>query len=106
MRFYFHISNGEMTAEDEHGLELPTFLAAFEEGSRIAQDLLNDPDTMELRGGAATTSASTPFVVPSLNCVFHAICHTMISRDRASRQNWTRHQCSHPPLQYLLFDFW
>jgi len=32
-------------------MELPTLLAAFEQGSRIAQDLLNDPDTMDLRGG-------------------------------------------------------
>ena len=51
MRFYFHISNDEITAEDEYGMELPTFLAAFEEGSRIAQDLLNDLDTMDLHGG-------------------------------------------------------
>jgi hypothetical protein len=51
MRFYFHISNDEITTEDEYGMELPTFLAAFEEGSRIAQDLLNDPDTMDLPGG-------------------------------------------------------
>lgn len=51
MRFYFHISNGSVTAEDEHGMELPTLSAAFEEGTRIVQDLLNDPETMELRGG-------------------------------------------------------
>jgi hypothetical protein len=40
-----------MIAEDEFGMGLPTILAAFEEGNRIGQDLLNDPDTAELRGG-------------------------------------------------------
>jgi hypothetical protein len=51
MRFYFHISNGELTAEDDYGMELPTFLAAFEEGAKIARELLDDPDTADLRGG-------------------------------------------------------
>lgn len=51
MRFYFHISNGSITAEDEHGMELPTLSAAFEEGTRIVQDLLTDLETMDLRGG-------------------------------------------------------
>jgi hypothetical protein len=52
MRFYFHVSNGEIIAEDDYGLDLPTLLAAFEEGNRIAQELLNDPDTADLCGGA------------------------------------------------------
>lgn len=51
MRFYFHISNGALIAEDEHGMELPTLIAAFEEGTKIVKDLLNDPETMDLRGG-------------------------------------------------------
>ena len=51
MRFYFHISNGTLMAEDEHGMELPTLTAAFEEGTRIVHDLLSDPETKDLRGG-------------------------------------------------------
>ena len=51
MRFYFHICNGPVEAEDEHGMELPDFMAAFEEGQKIAQDLLNDPQTVDLHGG-------------------------------------------------------
>lgn len=32
-------------------MELPTLIAALEEGVRIVRDLLNDPETMDLRGG-------------------------------------------------------
>ena len=51
MRFYFHISNGTLTAEDEHGMELPNLIAALEEGTRIVQELLSDPVTSDLNGG-------------------------------------------------------
>ena len=51
MRFYFHISNGSLTAEDHDGVELPTFLAALDEGGKIAKELLSDPDTAGFDGG-------------------------------------------------------
>ena len=51
MRFYFHISNGALMAEDEYGMELPTLAAALEEGTRIIHDLLTDLETMDMRGG-------------------------------------------------------
>ena len=51
MRFYFHISNGSVTAEDHDGVELPTFLAALDEGGKIARELLSDPDTVGFDGG-------------------------------------------------------
>ena len=51
MRFYFHISNGQVTAEDHDGVELPTFLAALDEGGKIAKELLSDPDTVDFDGG-------------------------------------------------------
>ena len=51
MRFYFHVSNGWVTAEDHEGVELPSYLAALDEGGKIAQELLSDPDTMSFEGG-------------------------------------------------------
>lgn len=51
MRFYFHISNGTLTAEDHEGVELPSFVAALDEGGKIAQELLSDPDTAGFDGG-------------------------------------------------------
>ncbi|HXR95995.1 MAG TPA: hypothetical protein VN718_08950 [Rhizomicrobium sp.] len=38
-------------SEDDHGMELPTLAAALEEGTRIVQDLLKDPETKDLQGG-------------------------------------------------------
>jgi hypothetical protein len=52
MRYFFHINNGSQTAEDEEGIELPTFLAALMEGEKIVHDLLSDAETSDLRGGA------------------------------------------------------
>jgi len=51
MRYYFHISNGRVTAEDHDGLELPSCVAALDEGGKIAQELLSDPDTQDFDGG-------------------------------------------------------
>lgn len=51
MRFYFHISNGAVMAEDHEGVELPTFVAALDEGGKIAGELLDDPDTESFHGG-------------------------------------------------------
>jgi hypothetical protein len=51
MRFYFHISDGALTSEDDHGMELPSLSAAFEEGARIVHDLLSHPETVDLQGG-------------------------------------------------------
>ena len=51
MRFFFHISNGSLTAEDNEGVELPTFVAALDEGGKIAKELLSDPDTVGFDGG-------------------------------------------------------
>ena len=58
MRFYFHISNGLVTAEDHDGVELPTFLAALDEGGKIAKELLSDPDTADFDGGVVQIVAS------------------------------------------------
>ena len=51
MRYFFHITNGSLTAEDEEGLELPSFMAALMEGDKIVRDLLSDAETRDLRGG-------------------------------------------------------
>ena len=51
MRFYFHISDGALMSEDDHGMELPSLSDAFEEGARIVQDLLSQPETADLQGG-------------------------------------------------------
>jgi hypothetical protein len=66
MRFYFHISSGPVRAEDEEGMELPTFLAALEEGSKIARDLLNDPDAIDLRDGVVQVVGSAGLVFMTL----------------------------------------
>jgi hypothetical protein len=51
MRFYFHISDGALMSEDDHGMELNDLSAALEEAAKIVKDLLTDPETMELQGG-------------------------------------------------------
>jgi hypothetical protein len=51
MRFYFHILDSSIVFEDSEGAECPSLLAAFEEGSQIARELLDDPDTTVLRDG-------------------------------------------------------
>lgn len=66
MRFYFHISNGAVTAEDHEGVELPTFVAALEEGGKIAKELLNDPDTEDFHGGVVNIVGSEGFLFLSL----------------------------------------
>lgn len=69
MRFYFHISNGRITAEDHEGVELPTFVAALEEGGKLASELLNDPDTEGFRGGVVNITGSGGLVFISLPIV-------------------------------------
>ena len=66
MRFYFHISNGFITAEDHEGVELPTCLAALDEGGKIAQELLSDPDTMSFHGGVVNIVGSGGWLFISL----------------------------------------
>lgn len=58
MRFYFHISNGVVIAEDHEGVELPTFVAALDEGGKIAKELLDDPDTEDFHGGVVNIVGS------------------------------------------------
>lgn len=58
MRFYFHVSNLLVTAEDHEGVELPDFASALEEGGRIAKELLNDPDTADFDGGSVNIVGS------------------------------------------------
>jgi hypothetical protein len=59
MRFYFHISNGAVTAEDHEGVELPTLIAALDEGGKIAKELLDDPDTEDFQGGVVNIVGSS-----------------------------------------------
>lgn len=66
MRFYFHISNGPVTAEDNEGVELPSFIAALEEGGKIAKELLDDPDTESFQGGVVNIVGSGGLVFMSL----------------------------------------
>jgi hypothetical protein len=66
MRFFFHVSNGFVTAEDNEGLELPSCLAALDEGGKIAQELLNDPDTMSFHGGVVNIVGSGGWLFISL----------------------------------------
>lgn len=66
MRFYFHVSNDIVIAEDHEGVELPSFIAALEEGARIAQELLDDPDTASFRGGVVNIVGSRGHVFISL----------------------------------------
>ena len=58
MRFYFHVSNGSVTAEDHEGVELASCLAALDEGGKIAEELLSDPDTTSFCGGVVNIVGS------------------------------------------------
>jgi hypothetical protein len=66
MRYYFHISNDYITAEDHEGMDLPTCLAALEEGGKIADELLRDPDTTSFHGGVVNIVGSGGWVFISL----------------------------------------
>ena len=66
MRYYFHICDGGLTAQDGEGMELPSFFAALEEGGRIAEELVADPDTASFRGGVVNIVASNGSVFMTL----------------------------------------
>jgi len=66
MRFYFHVSNCLVTAEDHEGVELPSFIAALEEGGKIAEELMADPDTMDFQGGVVNIVGDSGLLFVSL----------------------------------------